>query len=394
MKKSLVILLITLQMLCFFTACTESSASAPRVLEIQTETYSEYTKCANHLYEITSTKIFTDAQVAAKRDFTFMNKAYSLNYKESKSYFDLTHHCYTFPGHDDDTFSKIFFYDDGEPFLIIMDPICTIDGITENTSAEEAARLVQEKLSPYIDFNQCPTLLAKNYSGYFDLNWYRVINGFNAERISISKRCAMKKLCSIMLKKAITFFCLLCCLSGCSMPSEAGYNHKTENYYDHTSALIWLHVDSLDDLPNNIPPGTVTLSDNLQRAIAPYSDDTVFALIVSFASMIPSNYLDTLFYKNISASELHREAIGLIETDPEKAKLLLGKYNELTTDFFNAVIESIRPTFTEAGMPVDLLTEFHQEEFFFYTCATKKQLAKLKCKENEAFYIAGGSLYK
>ena len=110
--------------------------------------------------------------------------------------------------------------------------------------------------------------------------------------------------------------------------------------------------------------------------------------------MIPSNYLDTLFYKNRSASELHREAIGLIETDPEKAKLLLGKYNELTTDFFNAVIESIRPTFTEAGMPVDLLTEFHQEEFFFYTCATKKQLAKLKCKENEAFYIAGGSLYK
>ena len=188
MKKLLVMLLITLQMMCFFTACTESSASAPRVLEIQTETYSEYTKWANHLYEITGTKIFTDAQVAAKKDFTFMNKTYSLNYKESESRFDSTYHCYTIPGHDDDTFSKIFFYDDGEPFLIIMDPICTVDGITENTSAEEAARLAQEKLSPYIDFNQCPTLLAKNYSGYFDLKWYRVINGFNAERISIFMR--------------------------------------------------------------------------------------------------------------------------------------------------------------------------------------------------------------
>ena len=187
MKKSLVILLVTLQMLCFFTACTESSASAPRVLEIQTETYSEYTNWANHYYEITGTTTFTDDKVPAKRDFTFMDKSYSLNYKESSSYyFGLTYHCYTFPGHDDDTFSKVLFYDDGKPFLIIMDPICTVDGITKNTSTEEAARLVQEKLSSYIDFNQCPTLSPTSYTGYFDLKWYRTINGFNAERISIS----------------------------------------------------------------------------------------------------------------------------------------------------------------------------------------------------------------
>lgn len=67
MKKLLIMLLITLQMVCFFTACTESSASAPRVLEIQTETYSENTEWANHYYEITGTTTFTDDKVPAKR---------------------------------------------------------------------------------------------------------------------------------------------------------------------------------------------------------------------------------------------------------------------------------------------------------------------------------------
>ena len=178
------------------------------------------------------------------------------------------------------------------------------------------------------------------------------------------------------------------------MPSEAVYNHKIENYYDHTSGLVWLNVDFLDDFPNNIPLGNAVLSDNLQQAIKSYSDDTVFALIVSFSSMAPSNYLDTLFYENKSANEIHEEAIEFNETDPEKAKELFGRCSELKTDFFNTMLESIRPTFAAVGMPVDLLTEFHEERFFFYTCATKKQLSKLKCKENEAFYIAGGSLYK
>lgn len=184
MKKLLIMLLITLQMVCFFTACTESSASAPRVLEIQTETYSENTEWANHRYEITGMKIVTDAQAPQKKDFTFMNKTYSLNYKES--WVDRTEakaHSYDIHGIQ---YGYISFFDNGKPWRIgNPDSICTVNGITEDTSVEQAARLAQEKLSPYIDFSQYPTLSHENLGYGFDLYWEHTVNGIVTSNIFV-----------------------------------------------------------------------------------------------------------------------------------------------------------------------------------------------------------------
>lgn len=185
MKKLLIMLLITLQMVCFFTACTESSASAPRVLEIQTETYSENTEWANHYYEITGTTTFTDDKVPAKKDFTFMDKTYSLNYTESRRYATSStqSNYYNIPGIQ---YGFIAFRSNGKPWRIgNPDSICTVDGITENTPAEETARLVQEKLSPYIDFSQYPTLSHENLGYGFDLYWEHTVNGIVTSNIFV-----------------------------------------------------------------------------------------------------------------------------------------------------------------------------------------------------------------
>ena len=196
MKKPLVILLVTLQILCFFTACTESSGSSPRVLEIQTKNYSENVEGINHTYEVkypTSATII-DPQMPETKTITLGDKVFSLKYKESKTAgTSNSRHYYTIQGTEVADYAEIVFYNNGEIRSIsnLTNGVCFIEGITPHIPAEEASRLVQEKLSPWIDFSQYETLNARGFTysstvpieegnDDYDLHWIHTINGVHA----------------------------------------------------------------------------------------------------------------------------------------------------------------------------------------------------------------------
>lgn len=199
MKKNLIILLAVLQISSLFTACSQNFDSSPRVLEVYNETYasSEFANDLNHSWEIGADTHYTDTRLSAEKTFSFMDKTFSLKYlNSSSSEINPRHyHRYITPEQEANSLIirfPILFDSNGELICLSCDPIDDslgiIEGVTENTSPEEVAQLVQENLATYIDFSYHTIRSIQESKNYFDIYWKHEINGFQSSKIHVAIR--------------------------------------------------------------------------------------------------------------------------------------------------------------------------------------------------------------
>ena len=189
MKKLFISLLLILQIVFLFTACSDSTAAAARILEISSASLSAVSKDANHTNEIDSeTKITTDAEAASKNSIQLGELTLPLQYKETNhenwginSIFKR--HVYMVPESEMQNFkiSGIQLYSNGEVQIIganYNDTICIIDEYTPQISKEDIIRLVQERFAQYIDFNRYQYVnVDKSSAGACRIYWYNMVEG-------------------------------------------------------------------------------------------------------------------------------------------------------------------------------------------------------------------------
>ena len=194
MKKLFISLLLILQIVFLFTACSDSTAATARVLEISSRSLSEISKDANHTNEIHSeTKITIDTEAASKNSIQLGELTLPLQYKETSctswgitSIFNI--HSYTIPESEMQNFkiSGIQLYSNGDVQIIgenYKDTICIIDEYTPEISEDDIIRLVQEQLSQHIDFNRYQYVNAHIQfdTGVCSINWYNMVEGISTD---------------------------------------------------------------------------------------------------------------------------------------------------------------------------------------------------------------------
>lgn len=158
-------------------------------------------------------------------------------------------------------------------------------------------------------------------------------------------------------------------------------NSQLDNSND--SDILWLTVEGFSQLDSiDVPIGTVEISEKLRSRLSEYSDETIFAVAICFAPMIPDDYLDRIEYEGLSATEYLEKSIELQESNPEEAKKALGKYYELKYSYYDEILSSL-------SYDGEKLTPAFacKERFFFYTYMSREEILHLKCAENEALYI-------
>lgn len=178
------------------------------------------------------------------------------------------------------------------------------------------------------------------------------------------------------MKKFISLFCIIAILCGslCSCSNtEVGF-----------------YTDSYEDVAQmDIPMGTVKITDGLKRKLFFRFGFTRFLVCVSFKSMVPDNYLDTLIEDGISAAEYLERSIALRNVDNEKATEYYRKYSGLEDKYFNDLVDSLSYTGEK-----DTGAWACHEYFFFYTTMTKSEIMNLTCEPDEAFCVFGYRMLK
>lgn len=146
---------------------------------------------------------------------------------------------------------------------------------------------------------------------------------------------------------------------------------------------VELSTDSMKDVAEmDIPMGTVVITDELRNALFWRFGSTRFQVCISFKSMVPDDYLDTLMYDGISASEYLERSLALRGIDEETASAYSRKYYELKNNYFYDLVEDL----SYSGEK-DTGAAACREYFFFYTTMTKSEIMSLTCEEDEAFCV-------
>ena len=154
--------------------------------------------------------------------------------------------------------------------------------------------------------------------------------------------------------------------------------------------ITWLTVDQMEELDSiYVSQGTVKKSENLESSLSKYSDETTFAVAISFASMIPDDYLDKIKFEDVTASEYLARSIELQDKDEEASKNALAKYYELKYSYYDEMLNSLDYK-GEKVVKGDVCREY----FFFYTYMTKEEIYQLTCDEDEALYVFAPGLLK
>lgn len=132
------------------------------------------------------------------------------------------------------------------------------------------------------------------------------------------------------------------------------------------------------------PLGTVQITEELKNKMKTGSEQSVYAVMVDFSSMID---LDQLDCGGSSASELQAEAETLkAEGKNSEAKSLLSIVREAKIQFYHDSLKSFEKTFQQNGLGI-----YHEqygttlENMIFYTFATREKINQFQCSDTQAF---------
>ena len=186
------------------------------------------------------------------------------------------------------------------------------------------------------------------------------------------------------------------------------------------SDVIWCETDTKGYLNSEyISAGNTKISEKLFELMQNNSDDTVYAVMVDFSSCIDENELLNWEYKGDTIADLKLHISEVTEysensytyvssdgtehleyflTSESEAKVteIECRINEIKSAYRDAKIKEFRYSFNDNGLEIysDRVNGIQEENFCFYTFATKKHLTEFKCKNNEAFIFYPANFFK
>jgi hypothetical protein len=152
----------------------------------------------------------------------------------------------------------------------------------------------------------------------------------------------------------------------------------------HFENAIWLETDGSGAFDVKVPMGTVQVSPYLVKAMEDMPDNLRLRVIVSFKSMLPEEYWNTVL-----EGKTVREYYEIIESeeDLKAANLATDLLYPYKHEWFYKIYRTIHVSDEQAALGG--ITD----DFCFYACMTKKEILELTCNEDEAFYIFA-AIYK
>lgn len=186
------------------------------------------------------------------------------------------------------------------------------------------------------------------------------------------------------------------------------------------SDVIWSETDTKGYLNSEyISSGNTKISEKLSDLMQNNSDDAVYAVMVDFYSCTDENELLNWEYNGNTIADLKLQISEITEysensytyvgsddiehieyflTSESEAKVteMERKINEIKSAYRDAKIQEFRYTFHNNGLEIyaDRISGIQEENFCFYTFATKKHLEEFKCKNNEAFIFYPANYFK
>lgn len=186
------------------------------------------------------------------------------------------------------------------------------------------------------------------------------------------------------------------------------------------SDVIWSETDTKGYLNSEyISSGNTKISEKLSDLMQNNSDNAVYAVMVDFYSCTDENELLNWEYNGNTIADLKLQISEITEysensytyvgsddiehieyflTSESEAKVteMERKINEIKSAYRDAKIKEFRYTFHDNGLEIyaDRISGIQEQNFCFYTFATKKHLEEFKCKNNEAFIFYPANYFK
>lgn len=184
--------------------------------------------------------------------------------------------------------------------------------------------------------------------------------------------------------------------------------------------VIWSENDTKGYLNSEyISSGNTKISEKLSDLMQNNSYDAVYAVMVDFFSCIDENELlnweyngDTIAdlkmriseateYSENSYTHIGSDGIEHIEyflTSESEVKVteIERRINEIKSAYRDAKIQDFSYSFHDNGLEIytDRISGVQEENFCFYTFATRKHLEEFKCKNNESFIFYPANYFK
>lgn len=184
--------------------------------------------------------------------------------------------------------------------------------------------------------------------------------------------------------------------------------------------VIWSESDTKGYLNSEyISMGNIKISERLTDLMQNNPDDSVYAVMVDFSSCIDENELlnweyngDTVAdlklqiskateYSDNSYTYIGSDGVEHVEyflTSESEAKVaeMERRISGIKSAYCAAKIQGFRNSFNNNGLEIymDRISGIQEENFCFYTFATKKHLEEFKCKNNESFIFYPANYFK
>lgn len=184
--------------------------------------------------------------------------------------------------------------------------------------------------------------------------------------------------------------------------------------------VIWSENDTKGYLNSEyIQSGNTKISEKLSDLMQNNSDDAVYAVMVDFSSCIDENELlyweyngDTIADLKVQISESTEysensythigsdgtEHVEYFLTSESEVKVteFERRINEIKSAYRDMKIQEFRDSFHDNGLEIytDRISGVQEENFCFYTFATRKHLEEFKCRSNEAFIFYPANYFK
>ncbi|MBQ6708654.1 MAG: hypothetical protein IJM97_06885 [Clostridia bacterium] len=150
------------------------------------------------------------------------------------------------------------------------------------------------------------------------------------------------------------------------------------------------------DFATPIEKGSIAMTKELRDTLDAYGDHRFYAVMVSFESALPEDYLENIICDGKSITELEKKADSLLKSGKnEDAHKIYVEIKEAKREYLLNYIENFRDTFLKNGMRI--FTESNGttiDNMVFYCFASKISIENFKCKEDEAFYFTLASSFK
>ncbi|MCM1506031.1 MAG: hypothetical protein NC177_02695 [Ruminococcus flavefaciens] len=184
--------------------------------------------------------------------------------------------------------------------------------------------------------------------------------------------------------------------------------------------VIWSENDTKSLLSTEyISAGNTKISEELSDSMQNNPDSTVYAVMVDFSSCIDENeMLDWEYNGNTIAdlrlqiaevAEYSEDSYTYVDSDgiehieyfltsesEKKVTEIEFKINEIMSAYRNEKIQKFRDSFNNNGLEIYTNTTggIPEENFCFYTFATKKHLEEFECRSDETFIFYSANYFK